>query len=101
MISTITTVSTVSTISTITTSTSATTTTAASFAAGLGLLATITLIVMLIAKELAGAAAEQRLVPAHELTLPGALDRVLNVGIIPLLILFACIVVSKVASVLN
>ncbi len=91
-------ISTVTTVTTTTTTTASTVTTAASFMAGLGLAATVALIVMLITKELAGAAAENS--SACELSLPGALDRVLNVGIIPLLMVFVSIVFVKVMNVL-
>ncbi|WP_243120674.1 hypothetical protein [Pelotomaculum sp. FP] len=53
---------------------------------------------MLITKELAGVAAVNSSAP--ELILPGALDRVLNVGIIPLLMVFVSIVVVKILNVL-
>ena len=91
-------ISTVTTVTTTTTTTASTVTTATSMIAGFGLVATITLIVLLIAKELAGAASENS--SAREFTLPGALDRVLNVGIVPLLMVFVSIVVVKVANVL-
>jgi len=94
----ISTVTTVTTTTTTTASTVSTVTTATSLAAGLGLAATIALIVLLIVKELAGAAAESS--PAQGLTLPGVLDRVLNVGIVPLLMVFVSIVFVKVMSVL-
>lgn len=88
----------ISTVSTVTTTTASTVTTATSLVAGFGLIATITLIALLISKELAGAASENSSAP--ELTLPGALDRVLNVGIIPLLMVFVSIVFVKVLNVL-
>lgn len=89
----------ISTVTTVTTTTTASTvTTATSLVAGLGLVATIALIVMLIAKELAGAAAESS--SAQEFSVSGALDRVLSVGIVPLLMVFASIVLVKVISVL-
>ena len=88
----------ISTVSTVTTTTASTVTTATSLVAGFGLIATITLIALLISKELAGAASENS--SASELTLPGALDRVLNVGIIPLLMVFVSIVFVKVLNVL-
>lgn len=92
-------ISTVTTVTTTTTTTTASTvTTATSLVAGLGLVATIALIVMLIAKELAGAAAESSSSP--EFSVSGALDRVLSVGIVPLLMVFASIVFVKVISVL-
>lgn len=90
-------ISTVTTVTT-TTTTASTVTTATSMMAGFGLTATITLIVLLIAKELAGAASES--VPDRGHTLSGALDRVLNVGIIPLLMVFVSIVFVKVLNVL-
>lgn len=90
-------ISTVSTVTT-TTTTASTVTTATSLVAGLGLTAVIALIVMLIAKELAGASSESSSAP--ELTLPGTLDRVLNIGIIPLLMVFVSIVVVKIINIL-
>lgn len=85
-------------ISTVTTTTASMVTTAASLVAGFGLIVTITLIALLIAKELAGAALENSSAP--EYTLPGALDRVLNVGIIPLSMCFVSMVFIKVLNVL-
>lgn len=67
-------------------------------AAGFGLVATITLIALLIAKELAGAASGNSSAP--EFTLPGSLDRILNVGIIPLSMAFVSIVFVKISNVL-
>ncbi|MCG9969059.1 hypothetical protein L9W92_13555 [Pelotomaculum terephthalicicum JT] len=69
-----------------------------SLVTGFGLIATITLIALLIAKELAGAAAENSSV--SEVTLPGALDRALNVGIIPLLMVFVSIVFVNIVKIL-
>lgn len=85
-------------ISTVTTTTASTVTTATSLVAGFGLIATITLITLLITKELAGAASENS--SAQELILSGALVRVLNVGIIPLSMVFIAIVLVTVLSVL-
>ncbi|AGL01026.1 hypothetical protein [Desulfoscipio gibsoniae] len=84
-------------ISTVTTVTTTAVSTAAT-AAGFGLLAAITLIVLLIAKELAGAASENSSAP--EFTLPGALDRALNVGIVPLSMAFVSVVFVKIVNVL-
>lgn len=88
-------------IATVTTTTTTTVTTAASatLAAGLGLLATLTLIAFLVAKELAGAGIESS-GSAGAVTMSRAIDRVLNVAIIPLLIVFGAIVIAKVLAVL-
>ncbi len=88
----------ISTVSTVTTAAASTATTATSLVSGVGMIATITLIVMLIAKELAGVASVNSSAP--ELILPGALDRVLNVGIIPLSMVFVSIVVVNILNVL-
>lgn len=86
----------ISTVTTITTT--AASTAATSLLAGFGLIATITLIALLIAKELAGAASENSSAP--EFTLPGALDRVLNVGIVPLSMVFVSVVFVKISNIL-
>jgi len=78
-------------ISTVTTTTVSTITTAVGIAASLGLMAVLTLIAFLVAKELAGADARPRL---------QALGRALNVGIIPLLLVFGAIAAAKVVEVL-
>jgi len=95
-------ISTVTTVTTTTTTTAAATastvTTATSLMAGLGLIATVALIVLLITKELAGAAAEGSSAP--EFTFSEALNRVLSVGIVPLLMVFVSIVFVKVINVL-
>lgn len=88
----------ISTVTTVTTTAASTVTTATSLVAGFGLIATIALIALLIAKELAGAASVNSSAP--ELTLSGALDRALNVGIIPLSMVFVSIVCVKVLNVL-
>ena len=88
------------TVTTVTTTTTTVTTTASTtIAAGLGLLATIVLIALLVAKELAGAAVESS-GSARIVTLFRAVDRVLNVAIVPLLFVFGAIVVFKVLEVL-
>lgn len=91
----------------VTTVTTTTVTTIASIssAAGLGLMAVIALIALLIAKELAGAADAGRLSggPGSGAGSPAraqVLARVLDVGIIPLLLVFGCIVVAKIMEVL-
>ena len=86
-------------ISTVTTTTVTTTT---AVAAGLGILATLALILALIAKELAGAwnvqvAADGKVSGTGY---AGAFERVLNVAIIPLLIVFGFIVLVKIVEVL-
>lgn len=96
-------ISTVTTVTTTTTTTTAaavssTAATASSLAAGFGLIATITLIVLLIVKELAGAASEE--IQGGEASWPLALDGALNTAVIPLLMAFAVIVLVKVLSVL-
>jgi len=85
-------------ISTVATTTANTAATATSLAAGVGVIATIALLVLLIAKELAGAASKNT--SFTELTLPDALDRILNVGIIPLLMVFVSTVFVKVSNIL-
>ncbi len=85
-------------ISTVTTTVASTVPAATSLGAGVGLIATISLIVLLIAKELAGAASDNSSSP--EFTLPGALDRVLNAGIVPLSMVFVSVVFVKIANVL-
>lgn len=64
-----------------------------SLAAGFGLIVTITLIVLLIAKKLAGAVAEE--IKGGEASWLLSLDRVLNTAVIPLLMAFAVIVFIK------
>lgn len=88
-------------ISTVTTTTTTTTTASSTSLAGsLGLLATIALIVMLIAKELSGAE-DMQAGGAGSATLSRAIDRVLNAGIVPLLIVFGMIVISRIIAVLH
>jgi len=88
-------ISTVTTVTTTSTSTGVSTVTAAaSLTAGCGLLVVATLVFLLVVKDLAGAASES--LPAPELTLQGALDKVLTAGVIPLLIAFACIVAARI-----
>ncbi|MDD2359092.1 MAG: hypothetical protein PHS89_06460 [Syntrophaceticus schinkii] len=88
-------------IATVTTTTTTTVTTAANttLAAGLGLLATLVLIALLVSKELAGAGVESS-GSARTVTLSQAIDRVLNVAIVPLLFVFGAIVIVKVLEVL-
>lgn len=78
-------------ISTVTTST-ITTVTATGIAAGLGLIAVLTLLGLLVAKELAGASEHARLRRAGQYLL---------VGIAPLFFAFAVIVAARIASILN
>ena len=80
-------------ISTVTTTTVSTiTSTTVVFAASLGLIVILTLLALLIQKELVTAVATPR---------ARALGRVLNVAIVPLLMAFALIVVVRVAEVLH
>jgi hypothetical protein len=67
--------------------------------AGLGQIATMVLIALLIVKELAGARVES--MGASGATLSQALDRVANVAIVPLLIVFGFIVVVQIMAVLH
>jgi hypothetical protein len=88
-------------ISTVTTTTVTTTT---AMAAGLGILATVALILALVAKELARAWNVQ--VAAVDKVgniggYAGAFERVLNVAVIPLLIVFSFIVLVKIVEVLH
>jgi sulfite exporter TauE/SafE len=77
-------------ISSVTTTTVSTVTSAASIAA-FGLVATLTLIAFLVVKELASSGNDARL---------QTLARILNVGIVPLLMVFVAIVAAKVVEVL-
>lgn len=87
-------------ISTVTTTTTTVTTVAsATMAAGLGLMATLVLIASLIAKELTGAWVSTT-GKGGTITLPQAVDRNLNLVIVPLLLTFALIVVVKILAVL-
>lgn len=78
-------------ISTVTTSTVSTITSSVVVAATLGLLAVIALAAFLVAKELSSSAEHPRL---------QLLSKLLNVAIVPLLIVFASIVVAKAAEAL-
>jgi len=78
-------------ISTTTTSVISSITSTAGLATGLGLIAVLTLISFLIAKELASAGGSPRL---------ERLSRLLNVAIVPLLAVFGSIVVSRVVEAL-
>ncbi|HAU30924.1 MAG TPA: hypothetical protein DCW46_01250 [Desulfotomaculum sp.] len=85
-------------ISTVTTTT-VTTIASTTMAAGLGLLATLALIFLLIAKELAGAQ-DVQLGGSSSISYAGAFNNVLNTAIIPLLIVFGFIVVTKIIEIL-
>ncbi|MDN5348297.1 MAG: hypothetical protein PWP65_1861 [Clostridia bacterium] len=91
-------------VSTVTTTT-VTTIASTSLAAGLGLVAVICLIALLIAKELAdaaGAEIEANLAGAGLglLSRAQALGRTLSVAIVPLLLVFGFIVLVKIMEVL-
>lgn len=88
-------------ISTVTTTTTTVTTVGSTtLAAGLGLLATLVLIALLVTKELAGAGVDSA-GSTGTVTLSRAVDRVLNVAIVPLLMVFGFIVIVKVLEVLH
>ncbi len=74
---------------TTTVTTTVTTTTILTFGAALGLMLTVALIAFLVVKELISASEGHRF--AHW-------GRMLNVGIVPLLVSFLCIVGVKIAS---
>ena len=78
-------------ISTVTTSTVSTVTTAA-LAGSVALIGILVLLVLLVQKELAHAAAGTRL---------QTLKKVLNIGIVPLLIAFGLLVFSRIAEILR
>jgi len=84
----------------ITTVTTVTTMANVAMAYGFGILATLVLIGLLIAKELSGAAAASS-GSSRELSFAASLDKVLNVAVMPLLIVFAAIVVDKVTKILR
>ena len=84
----------------ITTVTTVTTLANAAMAYNFGILATLFLIALLIAKELSGASVSSA-GSSDDIYFASSLDRMLNVAIIPLLIVFAVIVVDKVMSVLH
>jgi len=99
-------ISTVTTITTTTTTTAATTTSSVTTVAGsalvsqLGLIAVISLIVLLIVKELSGAYTAQMSGNGTLLMPASRLDRVLNIGILPLLFAFGVIVLARVVQIL-
>jgi hypothetical protein len=78
-------------ISTVTTSTVSTITTSA-IAGSVALVAIMVLLFLLIQKELASSASGARL---------KTLTRVLNIGIVPLLLAFVVVVVTRVAEILK
>ncbi len=69
-------------------------------AAEIGLISTLVLITLLIVKELAGARVES-MGATGTVTLSRALDRVANVAIVPLLIVFGFIVIVQIIGVLH
>ncbi len=82
-------------ISTTTVSTAVSTVTMkTSLAPGLGMLSTIILSVLLFVKNLAGATSA--MTPISEPSLRNSLNKVLNIGVIPLLVAFTCIVIEKI-----
>jgi hypothetical protein len=71
-----------------------------SMATDLGLISTLVLIALLIVKELAGAR-DESMGATGTVTLSWALDRVANVAIVPLLIVFVFIVIVQIIGVLH
>ena len=99
-------ISTVSTVATIASTSSATTSTVAtaagtSLGAQMSLVAVLSLIILLIVKELAGAYCLEAGVNGLVAPQLYRLDRVLSLAIVPLLYAFTVIVVVKVAQILN
>jgi len=78
-------------ISTVTTSTVSTVTTAA-LAGSVALIAILVLLILLVQKELSSSAKGERF---------KNLSKVLNIGIIPLMIAFVLIVVTRIADILR
>ncbi len=79
-------------ISTVTTTTVTTVATAVALGGTLALVGILTLLALLVPKELTSAAESTRL---------QRLGRALNIGILPLLVVFALIVAAKIADVLR
>jgi hypothetical protein len=71
-----------------------------SMATDLGLISTLVLIALLIVKELAGAR-DESMGATGTVTLSWALDRVANVAIVPLLVVFVFIVIVQIIGVLH
>ena len=89
-------------IATVTTTTTAAITASAGGAIShqMGLLVVISLIVLLITKELAGAyLQEAQLGPAYQVV--SGIDQSVQIGIIPFLFVFAVIVINRVMAVLG
>jgi hypothetical protein len=78
-------------ISTVTTSTVSTITSAALFGT-LGVVGVLVLIMLLVQKEMISGSQDVRVLRLH---------RALNIAIVPLLVMFALLVVTKVAEVLQ
>jgi hypothetical protein len=71
-----------------------------SMATDLGLISTLVLIALLSVKELAGAR-DESMGATGTVTLSWALDRVANVAIVPLLVVFVFIVIVQIIGVLH
>ncbi len=84
----------ISTVTTVTTTAAGT----SAAVAGFGLIAALALIALLITKELAGAVSENSSAP--EFTMPGTMDRTLNVGIVPLSMVFVTVVFAQIVNIL-
>lgn len=107
MISTVTTTTTTTTAAATTVTTAAATTSTVSTVAGtpliaqLGMIAVISLIVLLIIKELSGAYSAQMNANGTLSLQASKMERVLNTGIVPLLFAFGSIVIVKILQVIN
>jgi len=99
LISTVTTISAVT--STTTATSSATSAAGASLTYQLGLVAVISLIILLVVNELAGAYSVELEAGGMAGLWPSRLEQVLNLGILPLLYVFGVIVVVKVVQILG
>lgn len=107
MISTVTTTTTTTTVAATTTTTAAATASTVTTVAGtplvaqLGMIAVISLIVLLIIKELSGAYSAQ-MNENGTISMPASkLESVLNTGIVPLLFAFGSIVIVKILQIIG
>lgn len=82
-------------ISAVTTTTTTTAAMVSSVAAGLDLSATLSLLALLVGKEMAGG----QVSAGSAGVVPGALERFSNVGIVPLLFVFGSVLAARVLAV--